>query len=247
MDRKIKVGAVSYLNTVPLLYGIQHSPVMDEIELSVNYPSILAKQLKDGEIDLALLPVAAMTGIPDAHIIADYGIAADGDVASVAIFSNKPLEEIEKVYLDYQSRTSVMLARILLRDYWKKDVVLEQAPEDYISDIDEERAGVIIGDRALQNLSEFTYVYDLATAWKDLTGLPFVFAAWVANKQLPEKFMKDFNQANEAGLEQIDKVVGSTPYPYYDLKKYYTVNIHYKLDEDKKKGLNKFLELIQTL
>lgn len=247
LSNKIKVGAVSYLNTIPLLYGIQHSPVMNEIELSVDYPSILAKRLQEGDIDMALLPVAAISSIPGARIVSDYGIGADGEVASVAIFSHVPMEEIQKVYLDYQSRTSVMLARVLLRDYWKKDVVFEQAPENYIDLIEGSTAGVIIGDRALQLLAGYKYIYDLSSAWKDHTGLPFVFAAWVANKELPLEFMDQFNQANAAGLNYIDAVVAATPYPYYDLKKYYSENIHYLLDDEKKKGLHKFRELIQTL
>ncbi|MCB9046037.1 MAG: menaquinone biosynthesis protein [Chitinophagales bacterium] len=247
MSSKIKVGAVSYLNTVPLLYGIEHSPVTDEIELSVNYPSILAQQLKDNEIDLALLPVAVIPSIPGAQIISDYGIAADGNVASVAIFSNVPIEEAKTVYLDYQSRTSVMLARLMLRNYWKVNPELKPAEKDFIDNIGDDEAAVIIGDRALQQLNNFEYVYDLSEAWKEHTGLPFIFAAWVANKELPEQFMSDFNQANGAGLEYIDRIVANTVFIEYDLKKYYTECIHYKLDDEKKKGLNKFLELIQTL
>lgn len=102
------------------------------------------------------------------------------------------MEQVEKIYLDYQSRTSVMLARVLLRDYWKKDVVFEQAPENYIDKIEDTTAGVIIGDRALQQLPGFKYIYDLSSAWKDHTGLPFVFAAWVANKDLPGTFIEQF-------------------------------------------------------
>lgn len=242
---KIKVAAVSYLNTKPLLYGIERSDVMNDMELIVNYPSKLAQSLQDGSIDMALLPVAAMPGIEGARIVGDYGIAADGNVASVAIFSQVPMEEIETVYLDYQSRTSVRLAQLLLEKHWNKQVVYKQAPENYIEYINGTSAGVIIGDRALQQLTNFEYIYDLADAWYDYTGLPFVFAAWVANKDLPEDFINAFNAANAEGLRHIDEVVAENPYPYYDLKKYFTQNIHYLLDEQKRKGLNKFLELIK--
>ncbi len=230
-----------------MLYGIEHSPVIEEIELSVNYPSVLAQQLQSGAIDVALLPVAVIPTISNATIISDYGIAADGNVASVAIFSNVPIEDVKTVYLDYQSRTSVMLARLLLRDYWKVNVELKPAKEDFIDNIGDDEAAVIIGDRALQQLKNFEYVYDLAEAWKHHTGLPFVFAAWVANKELPQQFVDDFNQANGAGLDNIDEIVAGTVFTEYDLKKYYTESIHYHVDEEKKKGLNKFLALIQTL
>lgn len=247
LERKIKVGAVSYLNTIPLLYGIQHSPLMDEIELSVNYPSVLARELQEGKIDVALLPVAAMSSIEGARIISDYGIGADGNVASVAIFSHVPIEDVKTVYLDYQSRTSVQLAKVLLKYYWRKDVEFKQADEDYISKLKDDTAGVIIGDRALSQLNSFEYVYDLAEAWKAYTGLPFIFAAWVANKDLPKDFIDVFNQANGVGLENIDLIVSNTSFLDYDLKKYYTEHIQYLLDDEKKKGLEKFLSLIQTL
>jgi chorismate dehydratase len=218
---------------------------MNEIELSLEYPSELARKLKNDEIDVALLPVAAMIDIPGAEIVSDYGIAADGHVTSVSIFSQVPMEEIEAVYLDYQSRTSVRLARLLLEKHWKKDVVYKQAPENYIEYINGTTAGVIIGDRALKQLPNFEYVYDLAEGWKDLTGLPFVFAAWIANKKLPEAFVNSFNEANALGLKQIDGIVAENPFPYYDLNTYYRQDIHYFLDEEKKKGLTQFLEWIR--
>lgn len=242
---KIKVAAVSYLNTKPLLYGIERSPVINEIEMVVDYPSQLARRLREGSIDMALLPVAAMQEIPGAHIVSDYGIASDGNVASVAVFSRVPMPQVETVYLDYQSRTSVRLAQLLFEHHWKKNVVYKQAPEDYIDHINGTTAGVIIGDRALKQLTQFEFIYDLATAWKSMTGLDFTFAAWVANKELPIEFITAFNEANASGLKHLDEVVAENPYPYYDLKKYYTENIKFYLDTDKKKGLAKFLEMIQ--
>lgn len=244
MEAKIKVAAVSYLNTKPLLYGIEHSDVMNDIELLLDYPAKLAERLKNGEIDMALLPVAAMPGIKGARVVSDYGIASDGNVASVAIFSQVPMEEIESVYLDYQSRTSVRLAQLLLEEYWEKKVVFKQAPQNYIDYINGANAGVIIGDRALKQYTNFEYVYDLATAWKEYTGLDFVFAAWVANKDLPQDFLTRFNAANAEGLNHMDEVIAQNSFPYYDLRSYYTENIKYKLDDAKVKGMNKFLELI---
>src|SRR5690606_10100493 len=111
-----------------------------------------------------------------------------------------PMAEIKSVYLDYQSRTSVRLAKLLFKEYWKQDIEFIDAPENYIEYINSTRAGVIIGDRALQQLTNFEYVYDLAEAWKEWTNLPFVFAAWIANKELPAGFIEKFNQANQSGL-----------------------------------------------
>ena len=245
MEAKIKVAAVSYLNTKPLLYGIERSSLRDQMELVLEYPAQLAQSLNENKIDLALLPVAAMQFIPGARIVSDYGIAADGNVVSVALFSQLPISEITDVYLDYQSRTSVRLTRLLFAEYWKRDVNFLPAPVDYIDNISGTRAAVIIGDRALQQLHNFPYVYDLSDAWKSLTGLPFVFAAWVANKELPAEFVSEFNKANAEGLHHLDEIVAANPFPAYDLKVYYTDNIHYYLDESKKKGLNLFLEKIR--
>jgi chorismate dehydratase len=242
--KAVRVAAVSYLNTKPLLWGLEQAHNKLPMELQLDYPAALASMLGAGEIDLALLPVAAISSIPGARIVSRYGIAADGEVASVAVFSQVPLEQIERVYLDYQSRTSVRLTRLLFEQYWNKEVEFLDAPEDYISKIQDSTAGVIIGDRALQALPAFEYVYDLATAWQTWTGLPFVFAAWVATKELPGDFMKEFDLAQSVGLSQIDAVVKANPFAAYSLHKYYTENIQYEMTEERRKGLEEFLRKI---
>ncbi len=214
------------------------------MDLVVDYPAQLAKRLQEGTIDLALLPVAAIPQISGARIISDYGIATDGNVVSVALFSQVPIEEITSVFLDYQSRTSVRLAQLLLQHYWKKEVEFKPANEHFIEYINGTQAGVIIGDRALQQLNNFEYVYDLSAAWKSYTGLDFIFAAWVANKGLPGNFIQDFNAANEAGLNALDTVISQNPFPWYDLNTYYTENIKFLLDDNKKAGMDRFLGLL---
>jgi chorismate dehydratase len=237
------VAAVSYLNTKPLLYGIKRHPVINEIELIEDYPSKIAQMLIDDEVDIGLIPVAATVKLKDWHIVGDYCIGSNGPVASVCIFSQVPMEQIERVYLDYQSRTSVNLAKILLREYWKKDVELIDATgEDFRDEIKERTAGVVIGDRALKQRLQSAYIYDLGEAWKLRTGLPFVFAAWISNKQLPESFITAFNEANALGLQHLNEVIAENPFEIYELKKYYTRNISYGLDAEKRKGLKLFLE-----
>ncbi len=218
---------------------------MQEMDLVLEYPSLIAKHLQEDTTDVGLVPVAAIPSIPNARIISDYGIGADGKVASVCIFSKVPMEQIEQVYLDYQSRTSVRLAQVLLKHYWKKEVVFLQAPENYIDLVSGTTAAVIIGDRALEQLEHFEYIYDLAENWKTFTGLPFIFAAWVANKELPESFIQKFNEANALGLDHLDEVIAANPYPVYDLDVYYRENILYYLDEAKKQGLARFLEYLK--
>ena len=245
LDRRWRIGAVSYLNTRPLLLGIeQSSSLMQQIDLVKAYPAKIAQDLIDGTIDMGLVPVAITPFLKEAHFVSKYCIGAEGKVASVSIFSKVPMEQIEKVYLDYQSRTSVQLARILLAQYWKKEVEFITASEGYIEQIDGNTAGVIIGDRALAANSQFPYIYDLADYWKQHTGLPFVFATWIANKPIPLEFMEAFDAANAYGLQHIDEVVSSIPLneQIVDLHQYYTQNISYSFTPEKRKGLELFLK-----
>lgn len=246
--KKIKVGAVSYLNTKPLLYGIEHSnELMQQIELIKDYPSKIANQLIDNEIDVGLIPVAATLQMKEYFIVSDYCISAENNVASVCLFSEVELDKIEKILLDYQSKTSVNLCKVLLKNYWKKDVVLEDATPDFINEINGTTAAVLIGDRALKQRSQSKYIYDLAGEWIKFTGLPFVFAAWISNKKLPDDFINLFNQKNAEGVNNIEAVLKETHCEFYDLKKYYTQNISYHFTEEKQKGLKLFLKLLQAL
>jgi chorismate dehydratase len=239
--RKIKVGIVNYLNTAPLIYGLNNSAVHDYIELIPDYPANLARDLKNKKIDLGLVPVAVIPDLDEWHLVGDYCIGSNGAVASVGIFSEVPIEEIKTVILDYQSRTSVELARILLKDYWKVDVEFIAGSEDFRKDIKGATAAVVIGDRALEQRKISSYIYDLGEAWKDHTGLSFVFAAWIGHHSFDDNFIKLFNEANEYGLKHLHEVIAAHPYTVFDLNEYYTRYIDYKLDESKKKGLQKFL------
>jgi len=218
---------------------------MDRVELLEAYPSNIAKMLLDDTIDMGLVPVAVIPKLKAPQIVSDYCIGANGEVASVAIFSEVPMEQITTVLLDYQSRTSVNLAKILLEKYWNQQVTFIETSEDFSDSIKGTVAGVVIGDRALEQRLQAKYIYDLAEAWKNYSGLPFVFAAWVSNKNLGEDFEDAFNMANAYGLKHIAEVVAENAYVAYDLKKYYTENISYTLDAEKRKGLELFLSLLK--
>ena len=235
---------MSYLNTQPLLYGIERSGIMNKITLIRDYPARIARKLLDDTIDVGLVPVAVIPRLKEGHIITDYCIGCDGPVASVCIFSEVPLEKVETVLLDYQSRTSVALAKLLLRDYWNLDPKLIDTRNEYQSRIKGTSAGLLIGDRALAQRKVSPYIYDLGEAWKQHTELPFVFAAWTSNKKLPDEFVSRFNDANAEGVKHIDDVIAANPSSIFDLKKYYTSHINYQLDEKKKEGMNLFLEKI---
>jgi chorismate dehydratase len=148
--------------------------------------------------------------------------------------------------LDYQSRTSVALIKILLKDYWKVQPELIDAKEDYRKLIKGTTAGLVIGDRAFKQRKISRYVYDLGKAWKQLTGLPFMFAAWISNKKLDDEFIHSFNKVNGLGLKNIQEVIDGVNCPLFDLKEYYTHNISYDLTEKKMEAMKLFLQKIAT-
>jgi chorismate dehydratase len=229
------------LNTKPFIYGLENSPIKDEIELILDYPSNLVELLKKGEIDIGLVPVGALPSLGEYHIVSDYCIGTEEEVASVAVFSEVPMEEIEEVYLDYQSRTSVLLCKLLFEKHWKKQVKFIPAEdESYIEKIKGKTAGLIIGDRALMHRSKFPYIYDLGLGWKQMTGLPFVFAVWVSLRKLDLSFEDKFNQSLVKGVAEYD-LTSMSNFKSYDVHTYITQNLSYELDNLKKRGLEYFI------
>ena len=245
MAQKIRVGAVSYLNTKPLIYGFEQGNMKDEIDLIYDYPANIAALLIQDKIDIGLVPVAIIPLLPAHQIVADYGIACDGEVASVCLFSDVPLQEIETILMDYQSRTSVALLQILLKEHWKINPALIAAKADYENEIAGTTAGLVIGDRAFVQRQKSKYIYDLGTAWKALTGLPFVFATWVGNKKLPADFIAAFNEANAIGLNNLDEVIGQNTNPDFDMQAYYTQNIQFYLKPAMHTALKLFLSKLE--
>jgi len=245
VEVKIRVGAVSYLNTKPMLFGLVNGPIKDEIELILDYPARLIEMLKTGTIDIGLVPVGALPELGEYHIVSDYCIGTEGEVASVAVFSQVPMEEIDTVLLDYQSRTSVKLCKLLFEKHWKKNVrFVDAKDEHYIEEIKGTTAGLIIGDRALAFRGKSKYIYDLGLGWKELTGLPFVFAVWVSSKNLDTEFIKSFSGSTALGLLNLDEIKEHNSFSSYDLDVYYSKNISYTLTDEKRKGLEEFLRLM---
>ncbi|MEO6290747.1 MAG: menaquinone biosynthesis protein [Ginsengibacter sp.] len=245
MQTKIRVGAVSYLNTKPLIFGFNNPITQETIDLVIDYPSKIASMLLENQVDVGLVPVAIIPEMPEYHIISDYCIGSDGEVASVCLFSEVPLQNIETILLDYQSRTSVELLKVLAKEFWKINPIFKETSGEYQQQVSGSTAALVIGDRALQQRKISPYIYDLGAAWKKFTGLPFVFAAWVSNKKLSEDFINAFNEANALGLNRIEQIISENPFDAFDLSKYYTQYISYNLDENKKQGLKLFLHKLR--
>jgi chorismate dehydratase len=246
--KKIRISAVSYTNTKPFLYGIQNTAIINQIDLSLDIPSDCAQKLIDDKVDIGLIPVAAALSLPNWEIVSDYCIGADGPVNSVFIFSNCDIKEVKTVQLDPQSRTSNNLAKVLLKNLWKIEPQLIINADDYAQPSDLNTAFVQIGDRTFGKKAQYKFVYDLSEQWKNLTGLPFVFAAWIANKPIAKEFTDEFNTSLKFGLDHRVELLKELPTrPDFDLEDYLMHKLDFELTEDKKKALYLFLNYIKAL
>lgn len=245
---KIRISAVSYTNTKPFIYGIQHSAVAEKIDLSLDMPSDCAQKLIDDRADIGLIPVAATLNMPYWEIVSDYCIGAVGAVNSVFIFSNCDIQDVKVMQLDPESRSSNNLAKVLMKNYWKVKPQLVVNADDYTTSDDPYTAFVQIGDRTFGKPAQYKYVYDLSAEWQDFTGLPFVFAAWIANKPIPERFTTEFNTALKRGLDHREELVKTLPLrDDFDLRDYLMHKLDFSLTQDKRKALYLFLDYIKAL
>lgn len=245
---KIRISAVSYTNTKPFLYGIQHTDIINKIDLSLDIPADCAQKLIDDVVDIGLIPVAAALSLPQWEIVSDYCIGAIGAVNSVFIFSNCDIKDVTTIQLDPQSRSSNNLARVLLKNHWQVNPDQVTNAPDYAQSTDEHTAFVQIGDRTFGKKQQYKYVYDLAEEWQKMTGLPFTFAAWIANKPIPQDFMDEFNESLKYGLDHREDLFKElTMRDDFDLIDYLMVKIDYDLTADKKKALYMFHDYIKAL
>jgi len=240
----IRISAISYLNSLPFAWCLEHSAIIGEIGLSYDIPSQCADKLLAGKADIGLVPIVETLRMPEYYIISDLCIGACDAVRTVVLASETPLNDISTIYLDRHSRTSVVLARILAKHFWK----IKPEWVHYLGDITAyprtgNSAAVVIGDKAFG--VQLPYIYDLAVEWRKFSGLPFVFACWVANKPIDDGFVSRFNGALNGLFNNMDTIV-----EYYkdrtpagvDLRDYWTNNISYPLTQDKREGLSLFLQ-----
>lgn len=236
-----RIAAVSYLNTIPFIYGIEHEGNL-RAELLLSPPSLCAKNFLEHKADIALVPVAAVPSLPDAEIVTGYCIGAVGAVRTVVLTGNTPVEQVKRVFLDAHSLTSVQLAGYLLNKHWKV------APEFYALDDYAQLAHsepgdlfLLIGDKVFDYEGQFVYTYDLAEVWKKATRLPFAFAVWVARKGVDPEAVAALERALTYGIEHTYEAIlkygfGEREYAY----SYLTENIDYIFDNQKNKALQKF-------
>jgi chorismate dehydratase len=234
--RRIRLGAVSYLNTRPLVYGLDRRA--DLFDLRFDVPSRCADLLREGHIDLGLIPSIEYLRGPEPYtIVPGLGIISDGEVASVALFSRVPVEKIRRIGLDTSSRTSAALTRILARESWHIDPEFVDVPPDAAVRIDGTDAALVIGDPALfldHRAAGFEKI-DLGAEWTRLTGLPFVWAVWAGREgAIDDEGVSALQGALGRGVANSDEIADAYCKGNYAAhaalcRRYLRENIKYKL------------------
>ena len=249
---KIRISAVRYANTYPFIYGLTESGFDKSAIIETDHPSVCAEKIISGRADLGLIPVGAMPEVKQPVVVSDYCIGADGKVRTVQMMSNSHLEDVTRIYLDYRSRTSVRLIKVIAGNFWNRNFEWRTTDEMFDFGVTEKNAAVVlIGDQCFTYESRYLYRWDLAEVWKMNTGLPFVFACWVANKALPDLFVSEFNNALARGVMNLDMVVerfrNTGPINGEELREYLSRNIDFILDNQKRRAMDLFLDLVKKL
>jgi chorismate dehydratase len=243
----IRVGAVSYLNSRPLVFGLEQGIGAARIELSADVPSVIARQMAGGEIDVGLLPVIELARIPDLEIVPGLGIVTRGPARSVLLVSRKPVAEVRSVALDPHSCTSNALTRVLFDEHWGGAPRFEPGPLDLWRALDTHDAAVRIGDKALfELLPDGVAAHDLGTAWTELTGLPFAFAVWAARPGvLDRRLYRDLHDSRREGTRMLDAIADDYTFEgeqYPEISRgYLRENIFFRLGSAELQAIERFL------
>ncbi len=237
-----KIAAVSYLNTIPFIYGIEHEGNFSADLLLLN-PAQCANAFALGQVDIALVPAALVPTLPLAEVVSEFCIGASGEVRTVVLLSDDPIDQIKRIFVDPASRTSVQLAGYLAKNRWKIDPEwVELSDLKQLSEAEDGDAFILIGDKVFEHEDEFEYTLDLAAEWMALTSLPFAFAVWVARKGTSFEVLDALEQALEWGVEHLYEAIleyrgdGSVVEKY----QYLSENIDFLFDAQKRKALKKF-------
>jgi chorismate dehydratase len=250
----LRISAISFLNTAPLMWDFEHgetaSRLSEHFDIGYTVPSRCAEELKSGLADIGIIPAAAYPSIPGLVVIPDIAIASKNAVRSILLVSKVPLERIRSVATDDSSRTSAALVEIFLKKFVgtnpgfrRQKAVLEEMLKWH-------DAALLIGDPALQAHTEGYYVYDLAEQWRRWTGRPFVFAFWAVRKaslaglDAQVNLTRIFQDSRENGLRNLDRIVDEwalrLELPAPVLRDYLNQNIDYYLDRENLEGLRLF-------
>ncbi len=248
-DSRFTIGAVSYLNTLPLVWGLLRGPQAATVELSFSLPSVCARQVEEGKLQIGLVPAAeiARQGL---EIVPGVGIACHGAVRSILLFSRVPWNKVRSLAADSGSRTSVELARVIIREQFgvRPNIALQRPVlEEMLENAD---AALVIGDAALQlNPEKLPYAcLDLGAEWRKLTGLPMVFAAWAGKPGLPiQRLQALLESSYRFGRERISEIAELESGPRHISQElanqYLRHHIWFEIGPKEQEGLEAFLDL----
>lgn len=243
----VRVGAVNYLNSKPLIEGL--AELAPKIELQLDFPSRLADRLERGELDVALIPSISCLGNPQYEIASDACVATRGKVLSVKLYSRVPIRQIKTLALDVGSRTSATLSRILLAERYHVLPQLQPLPFGLSTRESTADAVLLIGDRAIPQPEEtFAEVWDLGEEWTNWTGLPFVFAMWATRRGAHLGTVEEaLSAARDRGLEKVRDIAArestllNLPQPL--VLEYLTQNLYFYLGPEERRGLQRYYQL----
>ncbi len=252
---RLRVSAISFLNTAPLMWDFEHANAAKDFDISYTIPSECAAALAEGRADIGIIPAVTYAQIPGLVILPNIAIAARDSVRSILLISKKPIEDVKTVATDTSSRTSVALTQILFAKFLGGHRKFTPQPPNLKEMLKRNDAALLIGDSALQiSLHDSPYhVYDLGHDWKRLTGKPFVFAFWAVRldslNQQPKgmNLIRTFQESRDHGLlaENVATLAGEWSLKLglteTEVTTYLTENIHYYLDRENHAGLDLFL------
>lgn len=242
-----RIGAVSYLNSRPLVCALEE--LAPTARVVYDLPSRLADQLAAGTLDVALVPSIEYARRPDYTIVSDACVSSDGAVRSVMLYSRVPMDRIASLALDEGSRTSAALCRILLAERFRLHPRIEPLPigaslEDSTAD-----ATLVIGDRGMKPVgTEFAAVWDLGREWREWTGLPFVFAMWIARRHGELRpLAKLLSAGRTVGVRRVRRLAEQAAVElelsFEDCLAYLTKNLSFRIGQRQWRGLARFFDL----
>jgi chorismate dehydratase len=267
--RRLRISAISYLNTAPLMWDFVHGKAGHDFDISYTLPSACARALEAGTADIGIIPAAAYTQIPGLLVLPDVAIASRQPVRSILLVSRVPVEQIRTVALDTSSMTSVALTKVLFEKWLGGGKTFNAMEPDIGKMLAHHDAGLLIGDPALQIDRSQYFTLDLAEEWIRYTGKPFVFAFWAVRQDAVHEVLcgdsrprlsasqsdalaplQDlatiFQQSRDHGLEQesLDQIAkewsSRLNFTESDVRSYLTENIYYYLDASCREGLQLF-------
>ncbi len=238
MMQHLKIALVEYYNTYPFLEALENSPNFQGAQLIKANPGVCASMFENDEVSIALIPSFAFFNAGKGKIISNYCIGSDGAVRTVCLMANEDVKQLNRIYLDEQSRTSVHLLKILCKEHWNiQPEFITSKVEGLV--LEKNEGKLMIGDKVFFEEFDFKVNYDLAEVWKEHTGLPFVFAVWVMKDGIDVHIERDINKAFDKSFQDIQSVIKRHKLlnQKFDLEEYYSKHISFNLDDAKRKGL----------